>query len=201
MLFNTIDYIVFFVIAVIVYFILPKKVRYIWLLLASYYFYMNWNAKYALLLFASTAVTYCSGLLIRRYRIKKKKAKCIVAVSFILNIGMLVLFKYTPFLVENLNALLGLAGRQPVDFVWKYVLPVGISFYVFQALSYTVDVYRGEIEPERNFLKYALFVSFFPQLVAGPIERSKNLLRQIQDIPKNSCLNFKRMTNGLIVIL
>ena len=162
---------------------------------------MNWNAKYALLLFASTAVTYCSGLLIRRYRIKKKKAKCIVAVSFILNIGMLVLFKYTPFLVENLNALLGLAGRQPVDFVWKYVLPVGISFYVFQALSYTVDVYRGEIEPERNFLKYALFVSFFPQLVAGPIERSKNLLRQIQDIPKNSCLNFKRMTNGLIVIL
>lgn len=114
---------------------------------------------------------------------------------------MLVLFKYTPFLVENLNALLGLAGRQPVDFVWKYVLPVGISFYVFQALSYTVDVYRGEIEPERNFLKYALFVSFFPQLVAGPIERSKNLLRQIQDIPKNSCLNFKRMTNGLIVIL
>lgn len=73
MLFNTIDYIVFFVIAVIVYFILPKKVRYIWLLLASYYFYMNWNAKYALLLFASTAVTYCSGLLIRRYRINKEK--------------------------------------------------------------------------------------------------------------------------------
>jgi len=201
MLFNTVDYIVFFLAVVCVYFILPKKVRYIWLLAVSYYFYMNWNTKYVILLLISTGVTYGSGLLISQFKRNQKNARMVVAVSFIINIGMLVFFKYSRFLTGNLNRVLNLAGRQPLCLAWDFALPVGISFYVFQALSYTVDVYKQKIAPEHNFLKYALFVSFFPQLVAGPIERSGNLLGQIRNIPQNSCLNYRRITNGLIVML
>lgn len=200
MIFNSVEFLAFFVIVTSVYFLLPKKVRYIWLLAASYFFYMNWNKKYALLIFFSTAVTYLSGILIEKFSEIKKK-KIVVAGSFILNIGLLVFFKYFVFLMENMNQLLRVAGVKPVNYVWNFALPVGISFYIFQALSYTVDVYRGEIRAEKNFLKYALFVSFFPQLVAGPIERSGNLLNQIRDIPKNSRLDYRRITNGLILML
>lgn len=142
---------------------------------------MSWNAKYALLLLCSTVVTYLSGLAIKLCRdySKKNVRGGIVAISFVINIGLLVFFKYADFLIVSINTILEAVKIQITIPRFDILLPVGISFYIFQALSYTMDVYRDEIYPEKNFLKYALFVSFFPQLVAGPIERSKNLLKQL----------------------
>ncbi len=182
MLFNSINFICFFPVVVLLYFAMPKKVRYLWLLVASYFFYMCWNAKYALLLLYSTIVTYLSGILIAWCDGKpqwERGRKLFVAASFFLNLSVLFLFKYFDFAVDNINLVLAKCGARLLETGFDLLLPVGISFYIFQALSYTMDVYRKEIYVERNFFKYALFVSFFPQLVAGPIERSKNLLRQI----------------------
>lgn len=174
MLFNSIDFLLFFPIVTILYFLLPHKIRWMWLLGASYYFYMCWNAKYALLIALSTSITYASGLLIHH---APRQKKLWVALSFLCNLAILFFFKYFDFFLNNLEAL-GIYVKRPG---FDIVLPVGISFYTFQALSYTMDVYRGEVEAERNLFKYALFVSFFPQLVAGPIERSKNLLHQVSE--------------------
>lgn len=146
-------------------------------MIASYYFYMNWEPQYALLLLASTGITWLAGLGIGRFAGRSPKRLCLVA-SLVLNLAILFLFKYYNFLAENIVSAMhyyGLAIDLP-DF--KLLLPVGISFYVFQALGYSIDVYRGVTPVEKNFFRYALFVSFFPQLVAGPIERSTNLLRQ-----------------------
>lgn len=201
MLFNSINFICFFPVVVLIYFAMPKKVRYLWLLLASYFFYMCWNAKYALLLLYSTAITFLSGLLIDWCDGKSKperKKKFFVAMSFSLNLSLLFLFKYFHFAIENINFLLARCGLELITPKFDLLLPVGISFYIFQALSYTMDVYRKEIYVERNFFKYALFVSFFPQLVAGPIERSKNLLKQISRENVFSYENFRR---GLLLML
>ena len=181
MLFNSLDFMIFFPIVVLVYFIIPKKIRYIWLLVASYYFYMCWNAEYALLIGTSTLITYLSGLLLDKAS-KTGVKKWIVALSFVSNIGILVFYKYFDFILENVNVVLKNLDMQLVSNPFDIILPVGISFYTFQALSYTMDVYRGEIKAEKNPLRYALFVSFFPQLVAGPIERSKNLLNQVKEM-------------------
>ena len=182
MLFNSLNYLVFFPIVLLLYFVLPKKVRYLWLLGASYYFYACWNAKYALLLLFSTGVTYASGLLIAsaRKRGQKTKMKLWVAWSLLINLAILAVFKYSGFVAENVNALMAALGSSARMGAPDVLLPVGISFYTFQALSYTMDVYRGELPEERNFFMYALYVSFFPQLVAGPIERSTNLLPQLK---------------------
>ena len=191
MLFNSVHFLIFFPVVICVCAVLPAKIRYIWLLMASYYFYMCWNAKYALLILFSTVVTYLSGLYLDSFKGKKKtnpyvirRKKLCVAVSFALNLSVLFFFKYFNFAVDSLSRVLALAHIQLNQPKFDVLLPVGISFYTFQALSYTMDVYRGEIYAERDFLRYALFVSFFPQLVAGPIERSKNLLKQLKDIPR-----------------
>lgn len=186
MLFNSVHFLIFFPIVVLIYFVVPKKLRYIWLLVASYYFYMSWFPKWAVLLLFSTVVTYVSGLLLewikrRKWDDRRKirwKKRCVFG-SFGANLGVLALFKYSNFLIDNVNSFLELLHIEVLDLSFGLALPVGISFYTFQALGYTMDVYRDEIYAEKNFLKYALFVSFFPQLVAGPIERSKNLLKQI----------------------
>ena len=178
MLFNSVPFLLFFPAVLLVHFILPHRVRYVWLLAASYYFYMCWNPVYALLMLTSTAITYLSGLLISRVR---NRAKLWVALSFISNLGILFFFKYYSFAVESVVGLLSRFGVTWQAPAFDVLLPVGISFYTFQALSYTMDVYRGQVEPEKNFLRYALFVSFFPQLVAGPIERSSNLLSQLKE--------------------
>jgi alginate O-acetyltransferase complex protein AlgI len=184
MLFNSLHFLIFFPIVTLVYFLIPHRIRYIWLLIASYYFYMCWNAKYAILIAISTLITYASGLLIDRAdklqnpdKARRRK-KLWVALSFISNLSILFFFKYFDFAINNINVVLSHLNIQILQPSFDVLLPVGISFYTFQALSYTVDVYRKDIYAERNVLKYALFVSFFPQLVAGPIERSKNLLVQ-----------------------
>ena len=181
MLFNSIDFLLFFPLVTAAYFLLPHRVRWVWLLLASYYFYMCWNAKYALLMALSTLITYASGLLIHRAGERQGLKKLWVFLSFASNLAILFYFKYFDFFLDNLSVLLALGGVALKRPGFDVVLPVGISFYTFQALSYTVDVYRGEVGPERNPFRYALFVSFFPQLVAGPIERSKNLLGQLYE--------------------
>lgn len=200
MLFNSINFLIFFPIVLAIYFVIPAKVRYIWLLVCSYYFYMSWNAKYAILIAISTLITYASGLLIHRAETVSLK-KIWVALSFISNIGILVFFKYFYFLTDSLNFLLGRFGLSVIEVPFSIVLPVGISFYTFQALSYTMDVYRGEVEPEYNLLKYALFVSFFPQLVAGPIERSKNLIAQVKECHTFKLWQGERIADGLSLML
>nr|MCR5511021.1 MBOAT family protein [Lachnospiraceae bacterium] len=205
MLFNSIEFLFFFPIVVLAYFIIPKKVRYIWLLLASYVFYMGWNAAYALLLLASTVVTYLSGLLLDKVSRspddtphRTSLRKLIVALSCIISLGILFFYKYFTFALSLVSGAFALAGISLNVPTFDIILPVGISFYTFQALSYTIDVYRGDIPAERNFLRYALFVSFFPQLVAGPIERSRNLLTQMQ---KPTVFDFDKARDGFLLML
>lgn len=204
MVFNSVDFLIFFPIVVLLYFLLPRKCRWVWLLAASYYFYMCWNAKYAVLMAASTVITYLSGRLITRANAiadEKKRTrlrKLWVGLSVGMNLAILCFFKYLGFLTQNLGAFLGAFGVQLRAPAWDIVLPVGISFYTFQALSYTIDVYRGEIQAEKNLFRYALFVSFFPQLVAGPIERSSNLLTQVQ---QSHDFDADRVRDGLLLML
>ena len=174
MLFNSYGFLIFFPLVCTVLFIIPKRFQYIWLLFASYFFYACWNAKYTLLLLFSTGCTWICVRLMEKTKYKKP----VLAVSLVLTLSVLFVFKYIPKL--------------------DLVLPVGISFYTFQAISYAIDAYRNEIEVERNFFKYALFVSFFPQLVAGPIERSRNLLKQVNESHE---FNYNRMVDGLLLML
>lgn len=208
MLFNSIDFFVFFPVVVLVYQVIPKKIRYLWLLLASYYFYMNWNAKYALLIGFSTIITYTCGISIEQIknhnsllRLKGCLLKIMIVFGVTINLGVLFFFKYFDFFLENVNRVLSIFHIQLLSKPFDVMLPVGISFYTFQALGYIIDVYRGEIKAERNLFRYALFVSFFPQLVAGPIERSKNLLEQIRKIPSRKNVSFENVVNGFTIIL
>ena len=205
MLFNSIEFLIFFPVVVLLYYIIPERFRYLWLLTASYYFYMGWNAKYALLLLLSTIVTYLSGVLIdavygSSYEESRKLFlnKAILAGSFIINLGVLFFYKYYDFAGEIVAKICSRFNIAVVFPVFDVILPVGISFYTFQALSYTMDVYRGDIYAEKNFFRYALYVSFFPQLVAGPIERSKNLLKQLS-VPTK--FNFELARDGFLLML
>lgn len=200
MIFNSVSYLLFFPIVVLFYFALPYKMRNFWLLVVSYFFYMNWNAKYAILLAGSTLVTFVCSLMVSHFRDQDRPvlAKWSLAGSFVINIGILFIFKYSGFFAENINRLIGALGQGERIAALDVVLPVGISFYIFQALSYTMDVYRGEIKATKNLLRYALFVSFFPQLVAGPIERSKNLLAQFEERHK---FDVDRVRSGLLTML
>ncbi|MCM1027428.1 MAG: MBOAT family protein [Roseburia sp.] len=200
MLFNSIDFLIFFPIVVLIYYLIPRKLKYIWLLIASYYFYMSWNAKYVALLLFSTLITYLSGILLGRSSSLLKK-RLIVALSLLANLSVLGFFKYFDFFLHNLNKILAIVHIRVIDNPFSFLLPVGISFYTFQALSYTLDVYRGKAEPEKNLLKYALFVSFFPQLVAGPIEKTENLLKQINESCKKRMFSFDKLVSGFALML
>ena len=202
MQFNTIDFMVFFPVVVLVYFVIPRKIRTFWLLVASYFFYMSWNAKYAVLIGLSTLITYISALLLdnvgtddRRYR------KLTLAVCIIVNLGLLGVFKYANFFIESIDSLISILHITNIEQHFDILLPVGISFYTFQAIGYVIDVYRGDTRAEKNLIRYALFVSFFPQLVAGPIERSKNLLNQIDNIQEICVVNIRRITSGIIIMI
>ena len=205
MLFNSIDFLIFLPIVLVIYYIIPMKYKHIWLLISSYYFYMCWNAKYVLLIFVSTVITYLSGILIDKVEktwpdvndIGKYK-KLILALSFVSNLGILFYFKYINFTLDIVTRVLSKVNISMNVPVFDVILPVGISFYTFQALSYSVDVYRGEVAPEHDFFRYALFVSFFPQLVAGPIERSKNLLTQLREPRK---FDFGYAFDGILLML
>src|SRR6516165_7773076 len=202
MLFHTWVFFVFFLIVYPVYLLLRTNNRWmnIWLMIASYTFYGWWNPWYLLLLFGTSAIDYFMVVLMER---KQSTRKLWLIISLVSNFGFLGYFKYSGFITDNLNALLlqlhapftlpdpavypntmlGLL-QVPDDWYFKHViLPIGISFHTFQSMSYTIDAYRGTIQTERSFVRFLTFVSFFPQLVAGPIERASNLLPQLQRTP------------------
>lgn len=194
MSFNSVQFLIFFPIVILVLFLVPRKVRKYWLLIASYYFYMCWNVKYSALLLFSTIATFFTGILLGKAKTTKAK-KLSVALCIVINLGILFVFKYINFTILNINSLFGSNFN-----TWDILLPVGISFYTFQALGYIIDVYRGNIEPQRNIIDYALFISFFPQLVAGPIERAGNILSQIKKIEERKLFEAERIVKGLILM-
>ena len=188
MLFNSLTFLLFFPIVCVLYYAIPSarvKGRNLLLLVASYFFYMNWEPVYAILLLTSTFVTYFAALGMGHYKDKRKRKIYLVS-SIVLNLAILFQFKYYNFLASNLEEALQVCGLRIQIPEFHMLLPVGISFYIFQALGYSIDVYRQTAKVEHDFLTYALFVSFFPQLVAGPIERSRNLLPQFRQ-----CHRFK----------
>ncbi len=193
MLFNSVSFLIFFPIVVLGYFIIPEKLKNPWLLVASYYFYMSWQPVYALLILFSTVTTYLCAEFISKAKTQTQK-KLYLAANITVNIAILCYFKYFNFIVDTLLAVVpGLGISRNNDLL----AVVGISFYTFQSLGYSIDVYRGKVEKAKDFLTYALFVSFFPQLVAGPIERSANLLPQLY---KTNKFDYNRVTDGLVLM-
>ncbi|MCR4589214.1 MAG: MBOAT family protein [Lachnospiraceae bacterium] len=184
MVFNSVSFAIFFPIAVLVYFILPPSkefYRKLWLLLCSYYFYMSQGAGYALLILAVTLVSFIAA-----FGVHKRKG--ILAAALIIEFSVLFFFKYFNFFCESFSIKTGL----------DILLPVGISFYIFKSVSYMIDVFRGTIEPERDFLKYALYVSFFPELLAGPISRAPSVMPQFDEV---HYFEYERVRHGLFRML
>jgi alginate O-acetyltransferase complex protein AlgI len=196
MLFNSLEFIIFFLAVTTLFFLLPHKYRWFLLLAASCYFYMAFIPVYILILGFTIVVDYFAGIYLEK---AKSKKKLFLIMSLVANIGVLAFFKYFNFINENLTALLnGVGGiSNPVPFL-KIILPIGLSFHTFQAMSYTIEVYRGNQKAERNFGIYALYVMFYPQLVAGPIERPQNLLHQFYEKHE---LNYDNVVSGLKMIL
>ena len=177
MLFNSFEFLVFLPIVFLLYWLVFKwrQTQNVFIVVASYVFYGWWAYRFLLLIFITTLLSYLSGILIERYR---DKAKWICGTNIAINIGILCYYKYVNFFADNLEALINQFGYQLDWVTLDVILPVGISFYTFQALSYTIDVYRRDTNATKDFIAFTSFISFFPQLVAGPIERSTNLLPQ-----------------------
>ena len=177
MLFNSLQFVIFFPIVIILYFLIPYKKRWILLLIASYYFYMCWKVDYILLIIISTLIDYICSNKMSRIKEKAKRKKWLL-ISIFSNIGILFGFKYFNFFSENIQTLFNNYNVFYEMPLFNVLLPVGISFYTFQTLSYTIDVYNNKTPAQRHLGVFAVYVSFFPQLVAGPIERSNHLLPQ-----------------------
>ena len=183
MTFNSLQFLIFLPIVIILYFIVPHKFRWLILLVASYYAYMSWNPWLVFLILATTVVSYLAGVLMPKTKNQKVK-KLLLIVTIIVCLGILIFFKYFNFLLSSVINFLNLFSMNIHSVALDIILPIGISFYTFQTLSYVIDVYRGKFEPEKHFGYFALYVSFFPQLIAGPIERPENLLPQLKEYHK-----------------
>lgn len=192
MLFNSLEYAIFLLCVFLLYWILPYKLRWVLLLISSYYFYMSWNPKYVVLISITTLVSYICARLIEKTEKTVYKRLCLIG-TLVVSLGILYLFKYYNFSMDLIERFIHITASR-----YSFLLPVGISFYTFQTLSYVIDVYRGEIEAEKNLGVYATFVSFFPQLVAGPIERTANLMPQINSEKK---FNYESAKYGVRLIL
>ncbi len=179
MTFNSWEFLIFYPIVALLYFLLPKKAKWPMLLIASYYFYAFYQANLLFLIVGTTFISWLASNIISRTESKAVR-KIWLAVTLVVCLGVLFFYKYFDFLAGSVVSIINLLGGEAPPVVLNLILPVGISFYTFQTLSYVIDVYRGEIETEKNFFFYALFVSFFPQLVAGPIERPQNLVPQLK---------------------
>lgn len=183
MLFNSFQFLIFFPIVTTIYYLLGGGTfrGNVWLLLASYYFYMSMKPIYGLLLLGATVITFLCALNVSKNKGDKHKQKVSITVTLLFVFGLLFVFKYFNFVNEAIGGLFSLVGlRWHVPYL-NILLPVGISFYTFQVAGYIIDVYRGKIEAERNFITYALFASFFPVILAGPIQRSYNLIPQLKE--------------------
>ena len=177
----------FFPLVVLLYYVIPVKFRWLWLLITSYYFYGCWHISHIVLLVYATGVSWIGGLLIERFRDRGAFKKTILFLSVAGCFASLFVFKYG-------NWMLGMAGMNSLPIT----VPMGISFYTFQAVSYTVDIYRDRVKVQKNIFRYALYVSFFPQLVAGPIERSERLMPQVESEHRFNYDNFK---SGFMLML
>lgn len=197
MLFNSLTFLLFFPITTIIYFALPHKARWAWLLTASCYFYMFFKPVYILILLFTIVIDYFAGLLLEKTTDPGKKKRWLV-LSLVANIGILAVFKYYNFLNDNISGLYALlGGKNPIPYL-NILLPIGLSFHTFQAMSYTIEVYRGNQKAERHFGIYALYVMFYPQLVAGPIERPQNVLHQFHE---RHYFNYDNAVTGLRLML
>ncbi|HKR06898.1 MAG TPA: MBOAT family O-acyltransferase [Bacteroidia bacterium] len=192
MLFNSIEFLIFFPVVTTLYFLLAHRFRWMLLLGASCYFYMAFVPVYILILGGTILIDYFAGIWIEKAEGKRKKV--FLVASLISNIGVLAFFKYYNFLNENLTVLLHGAGYEnPIPYL-SILLPIGLSFHTFQAMSYTIEVYRGRQQAEKHFGIYALYVMFYPQLVAGPIERPQNVLPQLHE---KKYFNYNDVSSGL----
>jgi alginate O-acetyltransferase complex protein AlgI len=196
MLFNSTAYLFFLPTVFALFWLIKFKYRWIILLIASYYFYMSWNPQLVVLISGTTLISYATSLWIESTPDKRKK-KLYMAIGVISSLIVLFYFKYFGFFLSILSDLSLLLVNQDLGFAVKLLLPVGISFYTFQTLSYVIDVYRGDIKAERHLGYYALFVSFFPQLVAGPIERPQNLIPQLR---KETVFKYEEASYGIKIM-
>jgi len=197
MLFNSPEFLLFFCIVTTLFFLLPHKFRWILLLLASCFFYMFFKAVYILILGFTIIIDYYAGIKIEAADQPKTKKNYLV-LSLIANIGILAVFKYYNFINDNISGLYNLLGyKNPIPYL-KTLLPIGLSFHTFQAMSYTIEVYRGNQKAEKHFGIYALYVMFYPQLVAGPIERPQNILHQFHE---KKYFDYERVLSGLRMML
>ncbi len=202
MLFNSFEFLIFLPVIVIGFYLIRHRYRWVWLLAGSYFFYSFHKPELLILLLISTVTDYFCGLKMVGASHKQKKAY--LTLSLVVNIGMLFVFKYLAFFTNSVYELFGFFGVEitPEENFGTYsfsniMLPVGISFYTFQTLSYTIDIYRGQIKPEKHFGIFALYVAFFPQLVAGPIERASRLIPQLKENVKVNLPNIKK---GMVLI-
>jgi len=180
MLFNSFGFLIFFVVVTVLYYVTSAAWRWLLLLLASCYFYMAFIPAYILVLLTVVTIDYIAGLSIEISTGRKRKIFLLASITA--NLGVLFIFKYFNFFVENINDLLLLLDIHAKSFpFWQIALPIGLSFHTFQAMSYTIEVYKGKQSAERHFGIYALYVMFYPQLVAGPIERPQQLLHQFHE--------------------
>jgi alginate O-acetyltransferase complex protein AlgI len=197
MLFNSFEFLYFFISVTVFYFILPDRFRWILLLAASCFFYMFFKPEYILILLFTIVIDYYAGIWIEKQTEKKKKKKFLV-ISLIANIGVLAVFKYYNFINDNISGLANMFGVENSIPYLNIILPIGLSFHTFQAMSYTIEVYRGNQKAEKHFGIYALYVMFYPQLVAGPIERPQNVLHQFY---KKHPFSFENAVTGSNLIL
>lgn len=194
MLFNSLLFLVFFVVVTSAYYLLPHRFRWLWLLLASCYFYMYFKPVYILIILFTIVVDYIAGILIERAEGKHKRYY--LYASLAANIGVLAFYKYFNFLAENINFLSGTVHGPHIPLL-DIVLPIGLSFHTFQAMSYTIEVYRGNYPAEKHFGIYALYVLFYPQMVAGPIERPQHILPQLH---RHHRFSYDRMVTGIFLM-
>lgn len=197
MLFNSLQFILFFTVVYFIYIHLQRKKQNVILLIASYVFYSAWDYRFLSLIFISTVVDYYCGMRIYRSSGTSSK-KWFLIISLVTNLGILGTFKYFNFFIGSLSDFFHLFDVFTSFSAFAILLPVGISFYTFQTMSYTIDIYYRRMKPCTNLIDFALFVSFFPQLVAGPIERAKNLLPQIQTTRH---INYVNIANGLYLVI
>lgn len=185
MLFNTLSYAIFFAVVFTVAWLLASRVRLrLWfLLVASYYFYANWDYRFLALIFASSSVDWLLGNAIARAPTEKRRKQWL-ALTVAMNLGVLGLFKYFDFGVAEMSALLHSLGFNPPEIALRLTLPIGISFFTFESMSYVIDVYRRELPPHESYVEYLTFVAFFPHLVAGPIVRPRDLLPQLSSVAR-----------------
>ena len=197
MIFNSVHFIFFFIVTTILYYALPHRFRWAFLLAISCYFYMVFRPIYILILAGTIVVDYVAGLFLESTTNPRRKKIFLVA-SIIANVGVLAVFKYYNFINDNLTELLGVFHLKNEIPMLRILLPIGLSFHTFQAMSYTIEVYRGKQQAEKHFGMYALYVMFYPQLVAGPIERPQNILHQLKE---KVVFNYDHIVSGLKLIL